>query len=63
MKAIHTQTPQIIAVDNNPTYPKAINQLKANKELPGKVELRQQKYLNNIVKQDHKGITEMHTIV
>jgi len=39
-KAVHTQTPRVITVDKNPAYPKAINELKAKKELPKKVKLR-----------------------
>jgi len=53
LKAMHTQTPRVITVDKNPAYPKAIDELKAKKELPKKVKLRQKKYLNNIVEQDH----------
>jgi transposase-like protein len=36
-------------VDKNVAYPKAINELEVDKELPKKVKLRQKKYLNNIV--------------
>ena len=39
--------------------PKAIDELKAKKELPQKIELRQKKYLNNIVKQDHRGVKRL----
>jgi transposase-like protein len=49
LKAIHVQTPRVITVDKNAAYPKALDELKANKELPQKVILRQKKYLNNIV--------------
>ncbi len=40
-------------------YPKAINELKADKVLPKKVKLRQKKYLNNIVEQDYRGIKRL----
>ncbi len=53
LTALHTQTPRVITVAQNPAYPKAIDELKADKELPKKVKLRQKKYLNNIVEQDH----------
>ena len=43
----------------NAAYPKAINELKAKKELPQKVKLRQKKYLNNILEQDHRGIKRL----
>ena len=56
LKAIHNQTPRVITVDKNPAYPKAIKELKAAKKLPEIVKLRQIKYLNNIVEQDHRGI-------
>jgi len=59
LKAIHIQTPRVITVDKNAAYPKAIDELKADKELPQRVELRQKKYLNNIVEQDHRGIKRL----
>ncbi len=49
----------VITVDKNAAYPKAIDELKAEEELPGKVELRQSKYLNNIVEQDHRGMKRL----
>ena len=59
LKALHTQTPRVITVDKNPAYPKAIKELKAAKKLPEIVKLRQIKYLNNIVEQDHRGIKRL----
>jgi len=59
LKAIHTFTPRVITVDKNPAYPKAIKELKAAKKLPEIVKLRQIKYLNNIVEQDHRGIKRL----
>ena len=59
LKAIHTQTPRVITVDKNPAYPKAIKELKTAKKLPEIVKLRQIKYLNNIVEQDHRGIKRL----
>ena len=49
----------MINVDKNAAYPKAIDELKAKEELPESVELRQNKYLNNIVEQDHRGIKRL----
>lgn len=46
-------------MDHNAAYPKAIDELKANKQLFSKLELRQKKYLNNIVEQDHRGIKRL----
>ena len=59
LKAIHTQTLRVITVDKNPPYPKAIKELIAAKKLPEIVKLRQIKYLNNIVEQDHRGIKRL----
>jgi len=59
LKAVHTQIPRVITVDKNAAYPKAIDELKADKELSQKVKLRQRKYLNNIVEQDHRGVKRL----
>ncbi len=59
LKATHTQEPRVINVDKNAAYPKAIEELKAEKELSLRVELSQNKYLNNIVEQDHTGIKRL----
>ncbi len=37
LKAVHTQIPRVITVDKNAAYPKAIDELKADKELSQKV--------------------------
>ncbi len=46
-------------VDKNLAYPKAIKELKAAKKLPETVKLRQIKYLNNIVEQDHPWLKRL----
>ena len=51
-----TPTPRVINVDKNAAYPKAIGELKAEGAIPEGCELRQVKYLNNIVEQDHRFI-------
>lgn len=51
--------PRVINVDKNAAYPKAIAELKARGILPDSVELRQVKYLNNRVKQDHRFIKRL----
>jgi transposase, IS6 family len=51
-----TSVPRVINVDKNAAYPIAIAELKAAGILPEAVELRQVKYLNNIVEQDHRFI-------
>ena len=48
--------PQVINVDKNAAYPKAMAALKASGTLPESVDLRQVKYLNTIVEQDHRFI-------
>ncbi len=59
LKAAHNQEPRVINVDKNAAYPKAIDELKAKKELPKGVELRQNKYLNNRIEQDHRFIKRL----
>ena len=59
LKARHTQSPRVITVDKNAAYPKAIDEMKAEEELPLSVRLRQNKYLNNRVEQDHRFIKRL----
>ena len=59
LKAIHNSLPRVITVDKNAVYPKVVDELKPDKELPKTVKLRQKKYLNNIVEQDHRGIKRL----
>ncbi len=54
-----TSAPRVINVDKNAAYPKAIAALKASGTLPERVELRQVKYLNNLVEQDHRFIKRL----
>lgn len=54
LKASHTQEPRVINVDNNAAYPPAVDDLKADEQLSKTTELRQVKYLNNRVEQDHR---------
>jgi transposase-like protein len=51
--------PRVINVDKNAAYPKAIADLKAAGALPEHVELRQVKYLNNLIEQDHRFIKRL----
>ncbi len=46
--------PRVMNVDKNPAYPAAVEALKAEGTLPGRVRLRQCKYLNNVIEQDHR---------
>ncbi len=52
-------TPCVINVEKNAAYPKAIAALKAAGMLPEQVELRQVKYLHNLVEQDHRFIKRL----
>jgi transposase-like protein len=54
-----TPVPQVINVDKHAAYPKAIAELKASGVLSESVELRQVKYLNTIVEQDHRFIKRL----
>ncbi len=56
LQSFHVSKPRVITVDKNPTYPIVIEQLKKEKSIPDGIRLRQQKYLNNIVEQDHRFI-------
>ena len=56
LKARHNRQPRVINVDKNAAYPPAIKELKSEKMLEEKSELRQVKYLNNRVEQDHRGV-------
>jgi transposase-like protein len=59
LKARHTQSPRVITVDKNAAYPKAIQTLKGDETLSEATELRQKKYLNNIIEQDHRAIKRL----
>ena len=59
LHAVHIQTPKVINVDKNAAYPPAIDALKADEHLPETTELRQVKYLNNRVEQEHRFIKRL----
>jgi len=59
LSAVHAHEPRVINVDKNAAYPKAVDELKEKEELSEQVELRQNKYLNNIVEQDHRAIKRL----
>jgi len=56
LKGKHTETPRVVNVDKNAAYPPAIEDLKKAEALPQETELRQVKYLNNLIEQDHRFI-------
>ena len=55
----HTVSPRIITVDKNPAYPRAMRDMKRSGQLWRFLRLRQCKYLNNIVEQDHRRIKRL----
>lgn len=55
MRPFYVSKPRVIKVDKNPAYPIAIAELK-KKKMPVGIQIRQIKYLNNIVEQDHRII-------
>jgi transposase-like protein len=59
LAAPHSSTPRVITVDKNAAYPKAFKELKAERVLPASCELRQRKYLNNLIEQDHRFIKRL----
>jgi transposase-like protein len=56
LRSFHVSNPRVITVDKNPAYPIAIEELKNEKKMAGGIQIRQVKYLNNIVEQDHRFI-------
>jgi hypothetical protein len=55
----HTVNPRTITVDKNAAYPAAVTAMKRDGELWRFSRLRQVKYLNNIVEQDHRRIKRL----
>jgi transposase, IS6 family len=50
--------PRVINVDQNPAFPAAVEKLKTEGVLPRRVRLRQCKYLNNVVEQEHRTVKQ-----
>jgi transposase-like protein len=48
--------PRVMNVDKSPAYPAAMEALKADGTIPRRVALRQWKYLNNVIEQDHRTV-------
>jgi transposase-like protein len=55
----HTVNPRTITVDKNAAYPCAVEQMKEDGELWRFARLRQCKFLNNIVEQDHRRVKRL----
>ena len=56
LRGSHVTSPRVINVDNNPAYPPALDALKEQKDVPEETEVRQKKYLNNLIEQDHRFV-------
>ncbi len=56
LRSFHVSKPRVITIDKNPTYPVAIKELNEEKRMPEGIQIRQVRYLNNIVEQDHRFI-------
>jgi transposase, IS6 family len=49
-------TPRVINVDKNPAYPRAVKDLKREGAISRRCRVRQCRYLNNVVEQDHRNV-------
>src|ERR1700757_4841172 len=47
---------RVMNLDKNPAYPAGIEALKTKGDIPRRVALRQCKYLNNVIEQDHRSV-------
>ena len=56
LEAQHTKVPRVITVDKNDAYPAAMAALQEDETIAKETELRQSKYLNNMIEQDHRNI-------
>jgi IS6 family transposase len=56
LQTSHVLTPRVITVDKNAAYPPVFEALQQERLLPESCQLRQCKYLNNVVEQDHRFI-------
>jgi hypothetical protein len=54
-----SQTPRVITVDDNAAYPVAVEALKGDETIAAETQIRQSKYLNNLIEQDHRNIKRL----
>ncbi|HEY4385368.1 MAG TPA: IS6 family transposase, partial [Ktedonobacteraceae bacterium] len=59
LAASHTVTPRVITVDKNAAYPKAFCEVRVERTLAVSCELRQSKYMNNLIEQDQRFIKRL----
>lgn len=56
LRVSHSSNPPVINFDKNSAYPPAVSESKDENILPESRELRQVRYLNNVIEQDHRFI-------
>jgi len=59
LNACNSQAPRVINVDKHAAYPSAIAVLQQDKTLLQSTQLRQNKYLNNGIEQDHRFVQRL----
>lgn len=59
LNACNSTTPRVINADKHKAYPPAFAELQQEKTLPQTTELRQNKYLNNVIEQDHRFLQRL----
>jgi transposase, IS6 family len=59
LRVSHTMTHRLITLDKNAVYLKALNELKAAETVSVRCELRQSKYLNTLIEQDHRFLKRL----
>ncbi len=59
LEQLHTVNPRTITVYKNPPYPCAITEMKEDGELWRRSQLRQCKFLDNIVEQEHRRVKRL----
>ena len=56
LQSLGNPVPRMVNVDKSPAYPAAAAALQAEGTIPRRVRLRQCKYLNSVVEQDHRTV-------
>ncbi|HEY9847005.1 MAG TPA: IS6 family transposase [Candidatus Caenarcaniphilales bacterium] len=59
LDARNSTTPRVVNADKHAAYPPAVAALQEDKMLPPSTELRQNKYLNNVIEQDHRFLQRL----
>jgi len=59
INARNSTTPRVVNADKHAAYPPALAALQEDKRLPPSTELRQNKYLNNVIEQDHRFLQRL----